>query len=292
MSAAPQLHWSQISMYTRCAEQFRRRYIMGEILPPGVGSVSGTGMHRAVELDLARKIETGELAPEEEVTEAARDSVVKSFDSPEGVFFSEDEKAEGQDAVKAKAIDAAVICAATHHKELAPLAKPKQIERKWVLDIDGFPFGLGGTIDCDDGDAIWDWKTAAKTPAAEEIYFSGQMTMYSLAKFALDGSIPVARLGYVVKTKTPYIVIQEARRKRDDFFPLMRALERIADGIDKEVFPFASSMSPRPWWCHPKWCGYYNDCEGVSRRVLVSTGELHEHIREGGNQAGKGNYRI
>lgn len=272
MTAAPQLHWSQISMYTRCAEQFRRRYILGEILPPGVGAVSGTGMHRAVELNLTRKIETGELAPEEEVTEAARDSVVKSFDSPEGVFLSDDEKAEGQDAVKAKAIDTAVSCASLHHKELAPLANPRQVERKWVLDIPNFPFALAGTIDCDDGDAFWDWKTAKATPYADEVHSNGQVTMYSLAKLTLDGEMPVARLGYVIKTKKPYTTVLETQRKRGDVAPLLRALERIAEGIEKEVFPFASSMSPRPWWCSPKWCGYYKDCEGVSCRVSILTG--------------------
>ena len=273
MTAAPQLHWSQISMYTRCAEQFRRRYIMGEILPPGAGAVSGTGMHRAVELNLTRKLETGELAPEEEVTEAARDSVVKSFDAPEGVFLNDDEKAEGADAVKAKAIDVAVSCASLHHKELAPLAAPRQVERKWVLDIPNFPFGLAGTIDCDDGDVIWDWKTSKVSPNAEEADLSGQVTMYSLAKLTLDGKIPAARLGYVVKTKTPKAMVLEARRKREDFAPLLRALERIAEAIEKEVYPFASMTSPRPWCCNPKWCGYYKDCEGVSQRAFVFTGE-------------------
>jgi hypothetical protein len=257
-------------MYTKCAEQFRRRYVLGEILPPGVGAVSGTGMHRAVELDLTRKLETGELAPEEEVTEKARDAVVGAFDSPEGVFLSDDEKAEGKDKVKAAAIDAAVVCAATHHQELAPLAKPRIIERKWVLDLGGFPFDLSGTIDCDDGEAIWDWKTAKRSPAEDEAEQSGQITMYSLAKLTLDGEIPTARLGYVVKTKVPKTVVLETRREKREFAPLVRALERIADGIDKQVFPFAASMAPRPWWCHPKWCGYYKTCEGVCNKVSVA----------------------
>ncbi len=269
MSAAPQLHWSQISMYTRCAEQFRRRYIMGEILPPGVGAVSGTGMHKAVELDLTRKMETGELAPEEEVTEKARDSVANAFASPMGVLLSDDDKAQGVDAVKAVAIDAAVSCASLHHRELAPLANPRKVERKWVLDIPNFPFCLAGTIDCDDGDVIWDWKTAKASPSAGEADLSGQVTMYSLAKATLDKEIPAARLGYVVKTKTPKAVVLETRRRREDFAPLLRALERIAEGIEKEVFPFASSMAPRPWWCGPKWCGYYKTCEGVCNKASV-----------------------
>lgn len=264
-----QLHWSQISMYTRCAEQFRRRYIEGEILPPGVGAVSGTGLHRAVELDLTRKIETGELAPEEEVTETARDAVVKSFDDPMGVFFSDEEREEGEAAVKARVIDEAVSCVSLHHKELAPLANPLRVERKWVLELGGFPYDLGGTIDCDDGDVIWDWKTAKRTPAEDEAKGSGQVAMYSLAKLKLDGAIPEARLGYVVKNKAPKIEIRYARRTLEEFAPLVRALERIADAIDKEVFPFASWTTPRPWCCNPKWCGFYGSCEGVCNKTSV-----------------------
>lgn len=266
----PQLHWSHISMFTKCAEQYRRRYILGEKFPPGSGAACGTGMHKGAELDLTRKIETGQLAATEEVTEAARDAVVKTFDSPEGVTFTEDEQAEGVGKVKAKAIDAAVSCASTHHSGLAPLANPLQVERKWVLDIDNFPFGLAGTIDCDEGDIVWDWKTAAKTPPADEAKNSGQITMYSLAKFAHDKVIPTFRLGYVVKTKTPKVVVQETRRTREDFQPLIRAMERIAEAIDKEIFPFSAWMAPRPWWCHPNWCGYYNTCEGVSCKTLVA----------------------
>ena len=268
----PQLHWSQISMYTRCPEQFRRRYIEGEILPPGVGAISGTGLHKAVELDLTRKIEVGELAPEEEVTEAARDSVAKSFDAPEGVFLNNDEKAEGADAVKAKAIDAAVSCASLHHNELAPLAAPRQVERKWVLDIPNFPFDLAGTIDCDDGDTIWDWKTSKNTPTADDANLSGQVTMYSLAKLTLDGILPAANLGYVVKLKKPKTMVLPTQRTREDFAPLLRALERIAEAIDKNIFPFASMTSPRPWCCSPRWCGFYKTCKGVSQRVSILTG--------------------
>ncbi len=140
-------------------------------------------------------------------------------------------------------------------------------------DIPNFPFGLAGTIDCDEGGVIWDWKTAKASPTADVADLSEQITMYSLAKATLDKEIPVARLGYVVKLKKPKTMVLETRRTRNDFSPLLRALERIAEAIDKEVFPFASMTSPRPWCCSPKWCGYYATCEGVSCRTQVFAGE-------------------
>lgn len=261
------LHWSQISMYTKCAEQFRRRYIAGDIIPPGVALITGTGMHRAVEMDLTRKLETGELASEEEVKDAARDAVVNEWDG--GVFLTEEDHGN-EKKLRAESIDTAVNCAAMHHIELAPHVSPKHVERKWVVEVNGYPVKLAGTIDCDEGEIIDDWKTAGKTPPSTTAHESDQITMYSLAKYVHDKIIPKARMGYVIKTKTPKTLWLETTRTKEDFAPLLRVIERISDAIDKAVYPFASSMSPRPWWCSPKWCGYYQTCAGVRNRTVMS----------------------
>lgn len=259
-------------MFTKCPEQYRRRYLLGGRFPPGAKAVTGTGVHLAAEIDLSHKIVKGVLAPEEQITEAARDSVVHSFESDQGVYLTEEDEEQGFARVRANAIDSAVRFAALHHKELAPLANPRQLERKWVLNVDGFPFDLAGTIDCDDGDVIWDWKTSGKTPPASEAHDSGQVTVYSLAKYTLDKRMPTARLGYVINTKVPKTVVLETRRTTAEFKPLIVAMERIADAIDKQVFTFAAWMTPRPWWCHPNWCGYYRTCPGVSKRAMIFTG--------------------
>lgn len=272
-----QLHWSQIAMFTRCPEQFRRRYVLGETLPPATGALIGTGMHRAAEVDLGRKMDTGELAPVEEIMDAARDAVAKAFDDPVGVLLTDDERRTGPEAVRANAIDTAVRCAIAHHARLAPLAEPVQVERKWTLELERHPFDLAGTIDCDENGSFWDWKTAARSPSPDEADLSGQLTMYSLAKATLDRkdaasppAIPEARLGYVVKTKVPKTVVLRTRRSQACFEPFMRAIERIAEAIDKESYTFASSTAPRPWWCSPKWCGYHSTCGGVSSRKCIA----------------------
>jgi len=100
----PHLSISQISMYTRCGEQHRRRYGLGEIIPPGVSLICGSGTHKGIETTLTRKIETGALATDEEVGDAARDCVVKAFAGGE-FLLSEDEKFEGADKVKASSTE-------------------------------------------------------------------------------------------------------------------------------------------------------------------------------------------
>jgi hypothetical protein len=265
-----QLHWSQISIYTKCAEQFRRRYICGDIIPPSVALVTGKGFHRGVETTLKHKMEKGELPSVGMAQEAAHDAVEKEFTESEIALAEEDGTKE---QAKAAAIDTAVMCATMHHNELAPHVNPIAIERPWVINITGYPVQIAGTIDCDEGEIIDDWKSAKKSPSANEAHDSGQITMYSMAKFVCDKIIPRARIGYVVKTKTPKTLWLETTRTKDDFRPMLAVIERISAAIEKEIFPFASSMSPRPWWCSPKWCGYYNTCDGVCAKTTVSVNQ-------------------
>lgn len=272
-----QLHWSQIAQFTRCPEQFRRRYVLGESLPPTTGALIGTAMHRAAEVDLKRKMDSGALAPIEEVVTAARDVVSKAFDSALGILLTDEEKKSGLDSARANTVDMAVCCAAAHHARLAPLAEPVMVERRWTLELESHPFDLAGTIDCDENGSFWDWKTAARSPSADEADLSGQLTMYSMAKAILDEKdktaslvIPEARLGYVVKTKFPKTLVLRSRRTHADFEPFMRTIERIAGAIDKESYTYAASTAPRPWWCSAKWCGYHSTCDGVSSRVCVA----------------------
>lgn len=265
-----QLHWSHIQMYTKCAEQYRRRYIMGDKLPPGIALIAGSGFHTGVEKTLTHKLETGELPPIEQTTEAACDKVKDMFNDE--VFLNDDEQQEGVDKLKGIVIDTAVKCASVHHQILAPQVNPKHIERKWVLEIPQLSMELAGTIDCDEGDIVDDWKTAAKSPRDTEADESGQLTMYSMAKYFIDGNIPKSRLGFVIKTKEPKAKFQETTRTKEDFEPLLKIIGRVREGIEKQVFPFASSMSPRPFYCCPKYCGYYKTCEGVCGKKVFNGG--------------------
>jgi len=261
-----QLHISQIECYTRCPEQFRRRYICGEKLPPGIALITGSGMHKGNETTLRYKMDKKELPPVEMAKEAARDYVADEFEKGE-IFLNDEEKDAGLDATRAAAIDTATALTAIHHKILAPEVNPISVERAWVLEIKGFPVSLGGTIDTDEGDIIDDWKSSAKSPSEGAADESSQLTMYCLAKKVLDGSIPRARIGYLIKTKEPKALWQETSRTNDDFKSLLFIIERVSAAIEKECFPFAAAQSPRPWICSKKFCGYYDTCPAISRRL-------------------------
>src|SRR5580700_2286114 len=55
----PFLSPTQLEMFSRCGEQYRRRYIEHEIIPPGIAMAKGKGFHAGAEHNMRQKLETG-----------------------------------------------------------------------------------------------------------------------------------------------------------------------------------------------------------------------------------------
>jgi hypothetical protein len=58
----PHLSQTQLTMYEKCGESYRRRYCdcEGEKIPPGIALVKGTGVHGGSKANFKQKIETKE----------------------------------------------------------------------------------------------------------------------------------------------------------------------------------------------------------------------------------------
>lgn len=254
----PQLHLSALDMLSKCGEQFRRRYIEKEKIPPGVAAIVGTGVDRSVTRNLGSKIETKALLSLEEVEAIARDSVANEFDAG-GVMLTAEERFAGAAAVKGEAVDKAIRLAGLHAKEMAPALSPTHVQRAWVLDLKGYPMDLAGTIDVQEAAAtVRDTKTSGKTPSAEIAHQSDQLTMYALAVQVLDGQAPAkVVLDYLVDLKTPKAVTFESTRSKEDFAVMLRRIENGIRAIEAGVFVPARQTD---WWCNEKWCGYAGTC--------------------------------
>lgn len=267
----PQLHYSHLSMFTRCGEQYRRRYLEGIIIAPGMALHVGVGTHASVELNLKAKLATGALLPQDAVQDAARDGVVKSIEAS-GVTLDADEKAAGLKAAQGAAVDMAVALSIVHHLQVAPKVNPAHIERPWVLELRGSKYDLAGRIDIQEtGEAatpgtIRDTKTCARSPAAGDADSKDQLTMYALAALTLDGAIPPLVMDYLVKTKVPKAVTQSTVRTQEDLGVLLRRIEVMISAIQHGVFVPASQEN---WWCSPRWCGYFDSCPYARKRIVV-----------------------
>lgn len=262
MSEKPHLSISALATLGRCGEQYRRRYIEGDKVPPGIAALVGKGVDASVTTNLGSKIETGGLLPLAQVVDSARDAVMAGWEAGE-VLLTEDESANPK-AARGQAVDKAVRLSELHAGKVAPVLEPTAVQRKWVLEMDNFPFDLLGFTDVEEGSrSVRDTKTTGKTPPADAAHTSNQLTLYSLAKRQIDGAAPEkVTLDYLVDIKTPKSVVLESTRTDDDFRVMLRRIEAAANVIEKEAFVPANQDD---WICSPVHCGYFATCEFARR---------------------------
>ena len=154
----PHLSASQLEMFARCGLQWYHRYIEKDIDPPGVAMVQGKACHKGIEVNLGHKKETGQLLQEQEVAEVARDEVNRVW-AEDGISLTDEEAALGEKAVRGEAVDNAVAFAIAHHRTLAPIITPLHLERRFDLELTGYPYDLVGYIDIQEPSGIRDTKT-------------------------------------------------------------------------------------------------------------------------------------
>jgi hypothetical protein len=146
-----QAHVSGLELWSKCGIAFENRYLLGMKTPPNASLVVGIAVDASVNSDLQNKKDTAVLLPKEQVMETARDAVVAEWQN--GVEVNEEDREEGVASSRDGAIDASVSLAGFHHDNVAPNlfeglpAESCHVQRRWVLDIDGMPIQLAGTID-------------------------------------------------------------------------------------------------------------------------------------------------
>ena len=259
----PQLHVSGLEMLSKCGEQFRRRYIEREKIPPGVALIVGSATHKSIEKNLKSVINNGGLLPLEEIKDTARDALVNNWNS--GVMLNDDEMKDGLEKTRAGAIDKAVRLSELHATKKAPEIRPTHIERKWNIELPNYPMDLVGQIDIQEGSIrIRDSKTSGKTPAKTIADESIQLTAYALAVKIIDGKeVSEVSFDYLIDTKEPQALSFSSTRTNEDFQVLLRRIENAIIVIEKGSFMPARETD---WWCGQKWCGYWNSCKFATKK--------------------------
>lgn len=129
---------SQLGMFQRCGEQWKRRYLEGEVIPPGIAARIGTGVHKAAEANFRFKMETGQDWPLDAVQDAAAEAYDKALS--QGVFISPDE-APGAKLAMAEGKDTAVALATLFRRELARPYSPAwwNTRSRWIFPASPCP---------------------------------------------------------------------------------------------------------------------------------------------------------
>ena len=258
-----ELHITRLNTLWKCGEQYRRRYIQGEIIPPGIALLIGSATHQTIESDLKQKIETGLLLPDDVITDMAADKVKGLWQR--GVKLEEGESPEKS---KGQVVDFAVACSTAHHKVIAPVIKPISVEDEFKFTIEDSDWTVAGTSDIEeelpDGEiGLRDTKTAARKPAAGVADNSIQLTMYALKILKQKGKYPKqVAIDFLVKNKNADVVTQVSTRSDRHIAPLLAKISAAIKQLDAGIFPPCNQDN---WYCSPRWCGYFSTCKYVSK---------------------------
>lgn len=256
-----ELTQSKLGMFSRCPEQFRRRYMLGEIRPPGIAARRGSAFHHAAKLNHEEKIITREDQPLEEMQESARDHYIELINT-RGVFIPKEEapdKSEQQRLIGA-GLDQAVNATEVYHDEIAPAIQPKLVEEK-MIDEQNFTVALSGIPDVIDiNGAIIDLKLQARK---NQTWADAQLqpTFYSALYRARFDELPERFIYEQVTTAKRMERDQVITMRNDRHIQLLeRRIEAFLAAAERGSFP---PCEPGHWLCSPKWCGYYKSCKYV-----------------------------
>lgn len=258
----PYVSPSQLDMFCKCGEQYRRRYIEKEIIPPGIALLQGGAFAKATEGNMRQKIESHADVPAadiEEMASAAFDTALAG-----GYALTKDEESRGAATVLGEAKDQTVEMAGFHIAKQAPDYQPVLVEERVRIELPNSTHDLLGIMDlADDKDRVTDFKTSGKRKNQNDVDSSVQLTTYAAAFKAKTGrEASEVRLDTVVQLKSGMVRdVQKSDRKEADYKALANRISLVTVAIQKGVFTPASPMS---WWCAAKWCGYHSTCPFVN----------------------------
>lgn len=275
MSEKPHISATQLTMFLKCEEQWRRRYICQEIIPPGIALIMGGAFHVGAEVNFKQKIETHRDLPAKDIVDAA----VAAFDQKAAgeLVLTEEETSRGAKTVLGEAKDELAGLAECHAYEQAPDYQPVAVEHKTRIVFPNATHDLLGITDLrDDQGRVVDFKTAGKKPPQADADTSVQLTIYAAAHRIETGADPSeVRLDAVTKTKTPKRHVISSSRGEGDYRALVSQVNAMFSTVGLlsqagvEPWPAASVGA---WWCSAKFCGYWATCPHVNSERREAAG--------------------
>lgn len=237
--------------YVKCPRQWFYRNILGEIRPPGIAMVQGTGGHRALEVNNKHKMKKGEDLSAKKVVEVFRDSwsdLSREVHSNDWALAKTDKnKAEAEVSTPLK----------FYMDRVAAKIVPTAVEKKYEGKAGGVPYT--GTVDVEIAGATLDYKVCGprssylKPETAEQ---SLQLSLYScLSKQDRTGYLALVR-GRAEFRRVPSTRNKEKRNSA------RKEVVHIAKAISAGSFPMCPVGS---WYCNSRWCGYVGICPRWSK---------------------------
>ncbi len=246
---------SMLGTWLRCGEQFRRRYIEGERIPPGVSARRGSAVHKAAERNYNHKRLTGQDLPLADLHDACRDEYVRLI-RDEGIYFAPEQLPEKASLLN-RSLNEALTATTLFRNEIAPKVMPLEAEL-WVEEDLGFGLPVVGILDLVEPEGrLSDLKIMDRKGqdwADREL----QPTFYCALWHARTGAWPTGfRYDLIVPNKTPVHVPLSTHRTQRHLAILARYVRNFLKDLQAGVFRPAD---PGHWVCRPLYCGYHLTC--------------------------------
>jgi hypothetical protein len=247
---------SMLGMFLRCPHQFERRYLRGEIIPPGIAARRGSATHKAAQLNHEQKLHSQTDLPLGDLQDAARDHYITLI-KEDGVFLPKD-RLPDKDKLLAAGLDATVRLTTLYREALAPSIQPLLVEEPLTCEV-GLALPLKGTIDVLTTDHwLPDLKTADKSKGPKEADYSLQLTFYAGLVAQRTGTWPQRiSLEVLVNTKAAKLQSLPTSRGPEDWRNLVQRVHLMVAQMEAGLFP---PCDPSAWICSPTWCGYFWTC--------------------------------
>ena len=260
------IHQSMVNTWLRCGEQFRRRYIEGEIIPPGIAARRGSATHKGAEINNKNLIALGESLPLDTLMDATRDEYVRLV-KEEGVFIPLEQKSEAN-ALLNEGLNQSLSSIEKYYTDVAPIIKPIGAEVYVKADI-GLDLPIAGIVDVQEENRIRDLKIKGRADNQEWADRELQPSFYYELFKALYGRYPhefVYDEIVPLKTKTNYVGIT-TRRDQAALERWKLYLRAFLRDLNAGIFRPAE---PGHFLCSEKWCGFFKTCPYAKGRVSVA----------------------
>jgi len=271
----PHLSATQLDMFCRCPEAWRRRYIEKEIVAPRAAMLRGSSIHIAAETNMRQKIESHEDMPAQDIIDLAvstyQDKIKhESYEIGPGETSRDVERAA----------DTVAAMAEVHARQQAPDYQPQAVEEKFRLELPT-SHDIVGVIDLlTDSNEVVDFKTGKRAQSADDADNSTQLSLYAIAVQQKTGSDTViTKLDCLTEpsARTPARrkVIESVRDKTD--LPIIAArVAVVSQAIEAGLFPPAA---PGSWNCSQAWCGYWSTCKFVNSERITDARLAQEALK-------------
>ncbi len=251
--AALHVSVSQVKLYTRCPKLYEMRHVLGaKPEHRSANLVLGTAVHTALAAYYLA-LKDGVVLADEEVLEAARQSLEESVKQEPPVLLEEGETVADMQAAAEKLVRAF----------LAGVERPDEVlavEAPFYCDVVDPDTGeiieeqLTGYLDAvvrfGDDIVVLEHKTAARAWSQDQLDFDLQVGLY----LAATGAARV-RLQVMTKTRVPKLMLHDLarseREQREAVVIVCRVLQAIRAG----------AFWPAPGWAC-KSCEYHRQCRG------------------------------